>query len=152
MNRKIQNQALLFKASPEICSLANVANLYLLAKAYKHFKIPIYNPTEDVIEIPKGTLISSISADIQNPEKLQFIPDFTQLFLFCNITSQVWNLPKESYLFTPEEINKLNLGNLSTLQQMQFKVLLNQYADVFASENEFGCTNIMKHQIDTGDA
>ncbi|KAG9300719.1 hypothetical protein G9A89_023517 [Geosiphon pyriformis] len=110
----IQDQALLFKASPKICSLTNVANLYLPAKAYKHFKIPIHNPTEDVIEIPKGTLISSISADIQNPEKPQSIPDFAQLFLFCNITSQ--------------------------------------YVDVFASKNEFRHINIVKHQIDTGDA
>ncbi|KAG9284475.1 hypothetical protein G9A89_014079 [Geosiphon pyriformis] len=124
VNRKIQDQALLFKANPEICSLANVVNLYLLAKAHKHFKIPIYNLTEDVIEIPKGTLISSISLNIQHPEKLH-------------------------YLFTPEEINKLNLGNLSTLQQMQLKVLLNQYANVFASKNEFRHTDIVKHQIDT---
>ncbi|KAG9295013.1 hypothetical protein G9A89_017807 [Geosiphon pyriformis] len=152
VNQKIQDQALLFEASPKICSLANVANLYLLVKAHKHFKISIHNLTEDVIEIPEGTLIGSISADIQNPEKPQFIPNFTQLFLFCDITLQVWNLPKESYLFTPKEINKLNLGNLSTLQQMQLKVLLNQYADVFASKNEFGRTNIVKHQIDTGDA
>ncbi|KAG9293513.1 hypothetical protein G9A89_005516 [Geosiphon pyriformis] len=97
----------------------DITNLYLLAKAYKHFKISIHNPTKNVIEIPEGTLISSISTDIQNPEKPQSIPDFTQLFLFCDITLQVWNLPKESYLFTSEEINKLNLGNLSTLQQMQ---------------------------------
>ncbi|KAG9299055.1 hypothetical protein G9A89_020368 [Geosiphon pyriformis] len=152
VNQKIQDQALLFEASPEICSLADVANLYLLAKAYKHFKILIYNPTEDVIEISKGTLVGSISTDIQNPEKPQSIPDFAQLFLFYNITSQVWNLPKKSYLFTPEEINKLNVRNLSTLQQIQLKVFLNQYANVFASENEFGCTNIVKHQIDTEDA
>ncbi|KAG9286143.1 hypothetical protein G9A89_010157 [Geosiphon pyriformis] len=107
---------------------------------------------EYVIEISEGTLIGSISADIQNSEKPQSIPDFTQLFLFCDITSQVWNLPKKSYLFTPEEINKLNLGNLRTLQQMQLKILLNQYADVFASKNEFGHTDIVKHQIDMGDA
>ncbi|KAG9284365.1 hypothetical protein G9A89_023622 [Geosiphon pyriformis] len=118
VNRKIQNQALLFEASPKICFLADVANLYLPAKAHKHFKIPIHNPTKDVIEIPEGTL----------------------------------NLPKESYLFTSEEINKLNLGNLNTLQQMQLKVFLNEYANVFASENKFGCTDIVKHQIDTGDA
>ncbi|KAG9286071.1 hypothetical protein G9A89_022748 [Geosiphon pyriformis] len=148
----IQNQALLFEASPEICSLANVANLYLPAKAHKHFKIPIHNLTEDVIKIPEETLISSIFTDSQNPEKPQSIPDFAQLFLFCDITSQVWNLLKESYLFTPEEINKLNLGNLSTLQQMQLKVFLNQYADVFASENEFKHIDIVKHQINTGDA
>ncbi|KAG9299687.1 hypothetical protein G9A89_006403 [Geosiphon pyriformis] len=152
MNQKIQDQALLFKASPKICSLANVANLYLPAKAHKHFKILIHNLTEDVIKISEGTLISSISTNSQNSEKLQSIPDFTQLFLFCDITSQVWNLPKENYLFTSEEINKLNLGNLSTLQQMQLKVFLNQYADVFASKNEFRHTDIVKHQIDTGDA
>ncbi|KAG9298559.1 hypothetical protein G9A89_018918 [Geosiphon pyriformis] len=137
VNRKIQDQALLFEASPEICSLANVANLYLLAKAHKHFKISIHNPTKDVIEISKGTLIGSISADSQNPEKPQSIPDFAQLFLFCDITLQ---------------INKLNLENLSTLQQIQLKVLLNQYANVFASKNEFGRTDIVKHQIDTEDA
>ncbi|KAG9304142.1 hypothetical protein G9A89_019704 [Geosiphon pyriformis] len=114
MNRKIQDQALLFEASPEIYSLADVANLYLLAKAHKHFKILIHNLTEDVIKIPKETLVSSISTDIQNSEKPQSIPNFAQLFLFCDITSQ--------------------------------------YADVFASENEFGCTNMMKHQIDMGDA
>ncbi|KAG9289640.1 hypothetical protein G9A89_014375 [Geosiphon pyriformis] len=136
VNQKIQDQALLFEASPKICSLADVANLYLPAKAHKHFKIPIHNPTKDVIKIPEGTLVGSISTDIQNSEKPQSIPDFIQLFLFCDIISQ---------------INKLNLGNLSTLQQMQLKVLLNQYADVFASKNEFGHTDIMKHQIDTGD-
>ncbi|KAG9304202.1 hypothetical protein G9A89_019764 [Geosiphon pyriformis] len=114
MNQKIQDQALLFKANPEICSLADITNLYLPAKAHKHFKIFIHNPTENVIEISEGTLIGSISADIQNSEKLQSIPDFAQLFLFYNITLQ--------------------------------------YANVFASENKFGCTNIVKHQIDTKDA
>ncbi|KAG9296059.1 hypothetical protein G9A89_011911 [Geosiphon pyriformis] len=88
-SNQIQDQALLFEASSEICSLADVANLYLPAKAHKHFKIPIHNPTEDVIEISEGILINSISADIQNSEKPQSIPDFAQLFLFCDITSQV---------------------------------------------------------------
>ncbi|KAG9293373.1 hypothetical protein G9A89_007619 [Geosiphon pyriformis] len=106
-SNQIQDQALLFKANPKICFLANVANLYLLAKAHKHFKIPIHNPTEDVIEIPKRTLVGSISPDIQHPKKPQSILDFAQLFLFCDITLQ--------------------------------------YADVFASENEFRRTNIIKH-------
>ncbi|KAG9300259.1 hypothetical protein G9A89_011332 [Geosiphon pyriformis] len=113
-SNQIQDQALLFEASPKICSLANIANLYLPVKAHKHFKIYIHNLTEDVIKISKGTLVSSISVDIQNPEKLQSIPDFAQLFLFCDIISQ--------------------------------------HANVFASENEFGCTDIVKHQIDMGDA
>ncbi|KAG9301615.1 hypothetical protein G9A89_016685 [Geosiphon pyriformis] len=89
VNQKIQDQALLFEASPEICFLADVANLYLPAKAHKHFKIPIHNPTEDVIEILEETLIGSISADSQNPEKPQSILDFAQLFLFCDIILQV---------------------------------------------------------------
>ncbi|KAG9291143.1 hypothetical protein G9A89_013015 [Geosiphon pyriformis] len=114
-----QNQALVFEANLKICLLADITNLYLPAKAYKHFRILIYNPTKDIIEILKGTLIGFISPDIQNLEKPQLISDFVQLFLFCNITSQI---------------------------------LLNQYADVFASKNEFGCTNIIKHQIDTRDA
>ncbi|KAG9292108.1 hypothetical protein G9A89_005252 [Geosiphon pyriformis] len=89
INQKIQNQALVFKANSKICSLANVANLYLPAKAYKHFKILIHNLTEDIIKIPKGTLVGFIFSNIQNSEKPQFILDFTQLFLFCDIISQV---------------------------------------------------------------
>ncbi|KAG9288982.1 hypothetical protein G9A89_015531 [Geosiphon pyriformis] len=37
---KDQDQALLFEASPKICFLADIANLYLPAKAHKHFRIP----------------------------------------------------------------------------------------------------------------
>ncbi|KAG9293593.1 hypothetical protein G9A89_005596 [Geosiphon pyriformis] len=69
IDQKIQNQALVFEANPEICSLTNIANLYVPAKAYKHFKIPIHNLTKDIIKIPEGTLIGSISSDIQNSEK-----------------------------------------------------------------------------------
>ncbi|KAG9305134.1 hypothetical protein G9A89_002591 [Geosiphon pyriformis] len=58
---------------------------------------------------------------------------------------RVHDIDAENYLFMPEKIDKLHLENLSTPQQMQLKVLLNQYANVFASENEFGCINIMKH-------
>ncbi|KAG9298373.1 hypothetical protein G9A89_005233 [Geosiphon pyriformis] len=77
------------QANPEICLLTDVANLYLPAKAHKHFRISIHNPTKNVIKIPEGTLIGSISLDIQNSEKPQLIPNFTQLFLFCDITLQV---------------------------------------------------------------
>ncbi|KAG9288764.1 hypothetical protein G9A89_023061 [Geosiphon pyriformis] len=89
VNKRIQNQALVFEADPEICLLADITNLYLSAKAYKHFKILIHNSTEDIIEISEETLIGSISSDIQNSEKLHPILDFIQLFLFCNIISQV---------------------------------------------------------------
>ncbi|KAG9291015.1 hypothetical protein G9A89_012887 [Geosiphon pyriformis] len=115
VNQKIQNQALVFEANLKICLLADVVNLYLPAKAHKHFKIPIHNLTKNIIEIPERILIGSIFSNIQNPKKLQLISDFIQLFLFCDITSQVWNLPKESYLFMSKKINKLNLENLSTL-------------------------------------
>ncbi|KAG9307371.1 hypothetical protein G9A89_017200 [Geosiphon pyriformis] len=102
----IQGQALIFEADPEICSLVDVTNLYLPTKAHKHFKIPIYNLTEDVIEISEGTLISSISTDIQNSKKPHI--EFAK-------------------------------GKLS-------------YANVFASENEFRHTDIVKHQIDMRNA
>ncbi|KAG9288492.1 hypothetical protein G9A89_015698 [Geosiphon pyriformis] len=35
---------------------------------------------------------------------------------------------------------------------MQLKMLLNQFNDIFASENEFGRTDIIQHQIKTRDA
>ncbi|KAG9287214.1 hypothetical protein G9A89_008844 [Geosiphon pyriformis] len=76
VDQRIQNKVLVFETDFEICLLANVANLYLSAKAHKHFRIFIYNPTKDIIKIPEKTLIGSISSDIQNPENLQLILDF----------------------------------------------------------------------------
>ncbi|KAG9298162.1 hypothetical protein G9A89_000039 [Geosiphon pyriformis] len=99
--------------------------------------------TDIIISIPSyQQYIFKVDQRIQN-QALIFKTN-PEICLLANIT----NL----YLFTPKEINKLNLGNLSTLQQMQLKILLNQYINVFASENEFRCTDIVKHQIDTGDA
>ncbi|KAG9284754.1 hypothetical protein G9A89_001124 [Geosiphon pyriformis] len=46
----------------------------------------------------------------------------------------------------------MNMGNLDPLQFMQLKMLLNKFNDIFISENEFGRTDIIQHQIKTGDA
>ncbi|KAG9298630.1 hypothetical protein G9A89_012698 [Geosiphon pyriformis] len=43
------------------------------------------------------------------------------------------------------------MGNLDPFQQMQLKMLLNNFNDIFASKNEFGQTNIIQHQIKTRD-
>ncbi|KAG9288527.1 hypothetical protein G9A89_015733 [Geosiphon pyriformis] len=58
----------------------------------------------------------------------------------------------ECYLLQSEQLEQMNMGNLDPLQSMQLKMLLNNFNDIFASENEFGRTDIIQHQIKTGDA
>ncbi|KAG9303501.1 hypothetical protein G9A89_018397 [Geosiphon pyriformis] len=90
----------------------------------KNIKILIYNTTENVIEIPKGTIIKYLTTEVED-QLPNHISDFLQL---CGY---------------------INMGNLNPFQQMQLRMLLSNFNDIFASENEFGCTNIIQHQIKT---
>ncbi|KAG9288693.1 hypothetical protein G9A89_004312 [Geosiphon pyriformis] len=53
--------------------------------------------------------------------------------LIYNITGNIIEIPKGTII-----------GYLTT------EMLLNNFNDIFANENEFGCTNIIQHQIKTG--
>ncbi|KAG9303072.1 hypothetical protein G9A89_000076 [Geosiphon pyriformis] len=79
--------------------------------------------------------------------------------LIYNNTGNVIEIPAETIIryFNTEMENQLpnpipDFPQLYPLQCMQLKMLLNQFNDIFASKNEFGQTDIIQHQIKTGDA
>ncbi|KAG9299242.1 hypothetical protein G9A89_013890 [Geosiphon pyriformis] len=115
-----------------------------LAKGYSSIKIPIYNNTGNVISIPEGTTIGYLTTEIEN-QPPNPIPDFPQLCEYVNITSQTIYGQDKYYLLQPEQLEQINMGNLDPLQYMQLKMLLNKFNDIFASENEFGRTDIIQH-------
>ncbi|KAG9301807.1 hypothetical protein G9A89_003194 [Geosiphon pyriformis] len=121
-----EKKAQIFEAKPTICKSEEIGliNLYIPAKNKKHIKIPIYNTP--------------------NP-----ISDFPQLCEYVDITSQTIYGQNKCYLLQPEQLEQMNMGNLDPLQYMQLKILLNNFNNIFASENEFGHTNIIQHQIKT---
>ncbi|KAG9294413.1 hypothetical protein G9A89_001918 [Geosiphon pyriformis] len=126
-------------------------NLHIPAKSYSSIKIPIYNNTGNVINIPKGITIGYLTTEIED-QPPNSIPDFPQLCGYVDITSQTIYRRDECYLLQPEQLKQMNMENLDPLQCMQLKMLLNNFNNIFASENEFGRTNIIQHQIKTGNA
>ncbi|KAG9290721.1 hypothetical protein G9A89_011684 [Geosiphon pyriformis] len=131
IKRKVKNQAQLFEAEVTICESGEIGftNLYILVKSPKNIKIPIYNTTRSVIEIPKGTIIGYLTTKVKD-QPPNHIPDFLQLCRYVDITSQTIYGKSKCYLFQPEQLEQMNMGNLDSLQQMQFKMLLNNFNDI----------------------
>ncbi|KAG9295210.1 hypothetical protein G9A89_006191, partial [Geosiphon pyriformis] len=152
IKRKVKNRAQLFEAEATICKLGEIelTNLYILAKSPKNIKIFIYNTMGNVIEIPKGTIIGYLITKVED-QPPDHIPDFSQLCRYVDITSQTIYGQSECYLLQPKQLEQINMENLDPLQQMQLRMLLNNFNNIFASKNKFGHTNIIQHQIKTED-
>ncbi|KAG9295304.1 hypothetical protein G9A89_021235 [Geosiphon pyriformis] len=139
IKRKEKDQAQIFEAEASLCESGKIGliNLHIPAKDYSHIKIPIYNNTGNIIKIPAGTIIRYLNTEMES-QPPNPIPNFPQLCEYVNITSQTIYRRSEYYLLQPEQLEQMNMGNLDPLQYMQLKMLLNQFNNIFASENEFG--------------
>ncbi|KAG9306875.1 hypothetical protein G9A89_002544 [Geosiphon pyriformis] len=139
---KEQNQ--IFEAEPTLCKSREIGliNLHIPVKDYSHIKIPIYNNTGNIIVISAETTIEYLSTEIED-QPPSTILDFPQLCGYVNIISQTIYGQSKCYLLQPEQLEQINIRNLDPLQRMQLKMLLNNFNDIFASENEFGQTNII---------
>ncbi|KAG9285472.1 hypothetical protein G9A89_010947 [Geosiphon pyriformis] len=155
IKKEVKDQAQLFEAEATICKSGKIGltNLYIVtgAKSPKNIKILIYNTTRTVIEIPKGTIIRYLTTEVENQPPNNIL-DFSQLCKYVNITLQTIYGQSKYYLLQPEQLEQMNIGNLNSLQQMQLKMLFNNFSNIFASKNKFGHTNIIQHQINTGKA
>ncbi|KAG9298603.1 hypothetical protein G9A89_000822 [Geosiphon pyriformis] len=112
-----QNQ--IFEAEASLCESGEIGliNLYIPTKSHNHIKIPIYNNTGSVIQIPEGTTIGYLTTEIEN-QPLSTIPDFPQLCGYVNITLQTIYGRSECYLLQPEQLEQMNIGNLDPLQHI----------------------------------
>ncbi|KAG9295182.1 hypothetical protein G9A89_006163 [Geosiphon pyriformis] len=144
INQKVKEQNQIFEAKPTLCESEEIGliNLHIPAKDYNYIKIPIYNNTRNIIVIPARTTIRYLSTEIED-QPPSTIPDFPQLCGYVNITLQTIYRQSKCYLLQPEQLEQMNIGNLDSLQRMQLKMLLNNFNDIFASENEFGRTDII---------
>ncbi|KAG9287781.1 hypothetical protein G9A89_017376 [Geosiphon pyriformis] len=144
IERKKKKQEQIFKAKASLCESGEIGliNFHIPAKNYSHIKISIYNNTGNVIEIPERTTIRYLTTAIEN-QPPNPIPDFLQLCEYVDITSQTIYRQDKCYLLQPEQLKQINMGNLDPLQHMQLKMLLNNFNDIFASENKFGRTDII---------
>ncbi|KAG9285504.1 hypothetical protein G9A89_006492 [Geosiphon pyriformis] len=153
IERKVKNQNQIFEAKAAHCESGEIGliNLHIPARNYSRIKIPIYNNTGKVIEISEEAIIGHLTTEIED-QPPNPIPDFPQLCEYVNITLQTIYRRNKCYLLQPEQLEQMNIGNLDPLQCMQLKMLFNKFNDIFISKNKFGRTDIIQHQIKTGDA
>ncbi|KAG9290490.1 hypothetical protein G9A89_002465 [Geosiphon pyriformis] len=139
IERKEKEQKQIFEAEASLCESEKIGliNLHIPAKSYSHIKISIYNNTDNIINIPEKTTIGYLTTEIED-QPPNPIPDFPQLCGYVNITSQTIYRQDECYLLQPEQLEQMNIRNLDPLQRMQLKMLLNNFKNIFASENKFG--------------
>ncbi|KAG9307408.1 hypothetical protein G9A89_017237 [Geosiphon pyriformis] len=77
IEKKVKNQNQIFEAEAAHCESGEIGliNLYIPARNYSRIKIPIYNNTGKIIEIPEGTIIGHLTTEIEN-QPPNSIPDF----------------------------------------------------------------------------
>ncbi|KAG9306274.1 hypothetical protein G9A89_000026, partial [Geosiphon pyriformis] len=152
IERREKKQEQIFEAETIFCESEEIGliNLHIPAKNHNHIKIPIYNNIRNVVEIPEGTTLRYLTIEIKNQAPSSIL-DFPQLCGYVDITSQIIYGQNKCYLLQPEQLEQMNMKNLDPLQQMQLKIILNNFNNIFTSENKFGRTDIIQHQIKTGD-
>ncbi|KAG9295897.1 hypothetical protein G9A89_006636 [Geosiphon pyriformis] len=99
IEKKEKEQEQIFETEANLCESGEIEliNLYILAKSYNCIKIPIYNNTGNVINIPEGTTIGYLTTEIEN-QPPNPIPDFPQLCEYVDITSQTIFKRNKCYL------------------------------------------------------
>ncbi|KAG9288979.1 hypothetical protein G9A89_015528 [Geosiphon pyriformis] len=117
IEKKVKNQVQIFETEATLCKSEKIGlvNLHIPAKNHSHIKIPIYNNTKDIIEIPEKTTIGYLTTKI-NEQPPNLISDFPQLCGYVDITSQTIYKREECYLLQLEQLKQINLENLDPFQ------------------------------------
>ncbi|KAG9307618.1 hypothetical protein G9A89_023183 [Geosiphon pyriformis] len=116
IERREKKQKQIFEAEAIFCKSGEIGliNLYIPAKSHNHIKIPIYNNTGNIVEIPEGTILRYLTTEIKD-QAPSSIPDFSQLCRYMDIISQTIYGQNKCYLLQPEQLEQMNMGNLDPL-------------------------------------
>ncbi|KAG9286415.1 hypothetical protein G9A89_014581 [Geosiphon pyriformis] len=82
----------------------------------------------------------------------QIVPDFSEI-IGHSIPKTNPNPSSKNYHVVMGKLSRINMGQLEPQQQIQLKELIAEFADIFAkNNNDLGRTDLVQHQIYTGDA
>ncbi|KAG9295128.1 hypothetical protein G9A89_006109 [Geosiphon pyriformis] len=143
----------IFESNEQICLEYNISipNIYI-PKGTKKIRVTFYNPNNFPIVLLNNLEIGVIHSNIFQQELPQTIPNFSEIIghLLSKINP---NTSSENYYVVIEKLSRINIEQLEPQQQNQFKELIAEFADIFAeNNNNLGRTNLVQHQIYTGDA
>ncbi|KAG9290380.1 hypothetical protein G9A89_007111 [Geosiphon pyriformis] len=143
----------IFESNEQICLEHNILipNIYI-PEGTKKVRVTFYNPNNYPIILLNNLEIGVIHNNIFQQELPQTVPDFPEIIghLLLKINP---NLSSENYYVVIEKLSRINMGQLELQQQTQFKELIAEFANIFAeNNNDLGRTDLVQHQIYTGDA
>ncbi|KAG9297058.1 hypothetical protein G9A89_001542 [Geosiphon pyriformis] len=98
-----------------------------------------------------GQFTVSVNIALNEQKLPQTVPNFLEIIghLLPKINP---NLSSENYHVVMEKLSQINMGQLELQQQNQLKELIAEFANIFAkNNNDLGRTNLVQHQIYTGD-
>ncbi|KAG9291134.1 hypothetical protein G9A89_013006 [Geosiphon pyriformis] len=144
----------IFESNEQICLKHEISipNVYI-PKGMKKFRVTFYNPNNYSIVLLNKLEIGIIHSNIFQDENSQIVSNFIEivrhtLFPNPNIIPIIKN-----YHFLEEKLSRINMAPLEPQQQRQLKQLIAEFADIFAKDNnDLGKTDIVQHQIHTGNA
>ncbi|KAG9307246.1 hypothetical protein G9A89_017074 [Geosiphon pyriformis] len=132
----------IFESNEQVCLKHNISilNIYI-TEGTKKVRVTFYNSNNYPIVLLNNLEIGAI-----------YIPDFSKI-IGHSLPKINPNSSSENYHVVMEKLSRINMGQLEPQQQNQFKELIAEFVDIFAkNNNDLGRTDLVQHQIYTGDA
>ncbi|KAG9297987.1 hypothetical protein G9A89_018815 [Geosiphon pyriformis] len=128
-----------------------IPNIYI-PEGTKKVQVTFYNPNNYPIILLNNLEIGVIHSNIFQQELPQTVPNFSEI-IGHSLPKINPNPSSENYYVVMEKLSQINIGQLKPQQQTQLKELIAEFADIFAkNNNDLGRTDLVQHQIYTGDA
>ncbi|KAG9293029.1 hypothetical protein G9A89_016391 [Geosiphon pyriformis] len=143
----------ILESNKQVCLEHNILipNIYI-PEGTKKVQVTFYNPNNYLIVLLNNLEIGVIHSNIFQQELPQTVPNFSEI-IGHSLPKINPNPSSKNYHVVIEKLSQINMGQLESQQQNQFKKLIAEFADIFAkNNNNLRRTNLVQHQIYTGDA
>ncbi|KAG9286446.1 hypothetical protein G9A89_014612 [Geosiphon pyriformis] len=143
----------IFESNEQVCLEHNISipNIYI-PEGTKKVQVTFYNPNNYPIVLLNNLEIGVIHSNIFQQELLQTVLNFLEI-IGHSLPKINPNPSSENYHVVIEKLFRINMEQLEPQQQNQLKELIAEFADIFAeNNNNLGKTDLVQHQIYTGDA
>ncbi|KAG9287526.1 hypothetical protein G9A89_019587 [Geosiphon pyriformis] len=143
----------IFESNEQVCLEHNISipNIYI-PEGTKKVQVTFYNPNNYPIVLLNNLEIGIIHSNVFQQELPQTVPNFSEIIKH-SLPKINPNPSSKNYHVVMEKLSQINMGQLEPQQKSQLKELIIEFADIFAkNNNDLGKTDLVQHQIYTGDA
>ncbi|KAG9289374.1 hypothetical protein G9A89_007935 [Geosiphon pyriformis] len=134
----------IFESNEQVCLEHNILipNIYI-PEGTKKVRVTFYNSNNYTIVLLNNLEIGVIYSNIFQQELPQTVPNFSEI-IGHSLSKINPNPSSENYHVVIKKLSRINMGQLESQQQNQFKELIAEFADIFAkNNNDLGRTNLV---------